>query len=158
MKIIVDSSVAVGILRGKENCCDCLNVIRQNSSYKIVSCADWASQWLDVLKDFPNTPVHRDFLITWQKAMVDGKRIKYLANSSHPCLSEIRLKCEESDKSCLYLIAVTINTDCYLLYCSLVQKTCDRILDIEHPAIELIKENWKKSELPETVQWLLDNA
>ena len=157
MEIIVDSSVAVSVLHGGRNCRACLDVIRKNPFYTIVSCPDWAAHWNKVLGSADSrTPEHRKFLFEWKSAMLGRK--KPITVESHPCFPIIKSKSEEWDKERLYLIAVAIQENCLILYCSTFSATCDRLSALDHPDIVSIRGNWKKSELPETVQWLRDNA
>ena len=157
MEIIIDSSVAVSVLRGGQNCMDCLEIIRHNDSYKIISCGSWADHWNHAISNaIPVTPVHRDFLLSWNQAMT--RRRKLSSSTTHPCIAIIQSDCEKCDENRLYLLAIALNTGCLVLYCSLLSSTCARLSAIEHPDIVKIQDQWKKSELTETVQWLRDHA
>jgi hypothetical protein len=122
-----------------------------------VSCGEWATHWLKVLDSAkPKNQVYLDFLVAWNRKMAN--RIIHYMPSTHLCFSEIRPMCEKPEKERLYLIAVALNTGCAILYCSLDSSSCDKLSAIDHHDVVSIKTHWRKSELPETVQWLLGNS
>jgi hypothetical protein len=148
MNIVVDYSVAKGVLYGHKASHECLTAIEKRTSFHLLVCAEWTSHWKEVLENLSNkNSIHLSFLCNWKTHMQSKNRMRRVRDEERfnsETISELQHLCKsEDDKDYLYLVELAHCGDKVVVFCDTLSATCSRFSEISHHYFQTI--SWQPS-------------